>query len=253
MRIISIAIFLIFFVSTGFAQNAFDLETKNSALSSSDGYRQRPNDDRYEGLYTKKVSSQIELLSLTIGKVQYDLTEDEKIIIQAPAAIKDKTVGVTGKSFLLNKYYRFDLLVNGKKKKEVPVKEIIGKKFIYSDNLGIYGYLGESNSPVTYVPVRVSSAHFAGSEELSLVLLSNAPQEKVQWKYAATTANGDCLAYVDGSSIPGGPSFAANKPIVIPLSFPKSIKSGTILCLSIDFQSARSKQWENKSFKMIMP
>lgn len=238
------------------AQKPFNQEIRQKALTSADGYRQRANDDRYEGLYKLQVGApSLDVVSVTQGGIDYELSNKGKLFITAPRLPAYKEIGVSGNSFKLEWNYRLDALLKTNTSKAVPMSEVLQPKVIYPGNLGVFGYIGEPQAPTFYVPVRVTGQAKADSpDEVQILLLPGTQLEKISWQYAVA-AQGKCQSFVAGTLPAGGKRFAALTPITLRLPFGAgtSLAYGSEVCVDVNFQTAGSKEWQNRAIRVLVP
>lgn len=234
------------------AQSRVNNTILNQALNGDDGYQLRQKDERYEGLYTRHVSGEVlDFVSCTIGCINYELRESEKLVIECRPLKTHKEIGVTGTSFGLNKNYHLDLLLKQGKKKTIPVKEVIAPKNIYPENLGIYGYVGDINEPSLYLPVRIISSLENGEENIEIIIVCNKQLTNVKWKFAPVSNNNSAVYSEGQEPVKQGPFYKAESPIKLIIPFQSC--AGSEVVIAIEAKAAGNPNTINKSFKLFIP
>lgn len=240
------------------AQKPFDEEVRKNALTSDDGYRRRTNDERYEGLYSLNVGAPLlGVVAVTHGPVNYALATAERLTIQVPALKDHKAVGVSGTSFGLKKNYRIDAIIKAGDKKVIPVKEVLSPNYIYKQNLGIFGYLGDPQAPSLYVPVRASARPEAdAAQAIRITFLPGANIGQFTWSYAKSV-QGQCTAFREQGTVGASPPAAggiylAQQPIVITLPATTDLAPGDEVCLNVHFKALGDEQWRSKNIKLLV-
>lgn len=234
------------------AQNRVNNTILNQALNSEDGYRLRHKDDRYEGLYTRHVSGEVlDIVSCTIGRINYELRDSEKLIIECRPMKNHKEIGVTGTSFGLNKNYHLDLVIKQGKRKTIPVREVIAPKNIYPENLGIYGYVGDINQPSLYLPVRITTSLESGDNDIEIIIICNKQLTNLTWKFAPVLNNNTTVFSAGQEPAKQGPFYKAESPIK--LIMPSQTCAGSEVVIHIEAKAAGNPIPVNKSFKVFIP
>lgn len=236
------------------AQQPYDKDVLQNAVKSSAGYQKRTKDDRYEGLYSLQVGAPLlDVISVTLGEISYELADDKKLFIKASKTQPYKVIGVSGSSFGLSKNYRLDAVVNSDGQKVIPIKEVLSPNSIYPKSLGVFGYIGQPQYPTMYVPVRVSDKPAAGAtRDIRILLLPGATVDKFTWQFARSQ-QGQCAAFTKGDPPQGGNArFPAQKPIAVTLDAAAGLQPGDEVCINISYKVVGDTDWRTKSLKVLV-
>ena len=208
---------LIFFCSNGYAQSRQKGNTLKNLIKPENNisYKERSNDKRREGMYRKEYASgSLEIVSCTYGPVYYELRVDEVLKIECPKGIsKSSSINVTGINFKMNKYYRMDMELAPGQQKKIPIKEVIRPENIATSKLGIYGYLGDIESPSKYIPLKVSSNVQNATDEVQILFVVDRTMKEISWQWASTS-DGSCGVWSDKTILKSGPIISSDQPIV---------------------------------------
>ena len=129
------------------------------AVSGTMGYSARSNPMRCEGIYVATVSSQLELLSLTLGEVNYRLLPDVRIraVLTRWMLAKSYTVFLRVVALPIRTYYRMDSIFPSGGIFQWPVSPVILAQNLSASRLGLFAWY-EKNGNKRFIPVKGSEA-----------------------------------------------------------------------------------------------
>jgi hypothetical protein len=149
------------------------------------GYRGR--DGRCEGYYQAPVSSKLELVSLTVGRIRYKLEKGIRIEVRAPF-MKSDTSGilhVRATALPLREYYRMDGTMRPTGVFGWPVEEVLVPKGVGENRLGVLAWILEGDDK-RFVPVEVLSRDMPPPEKtqpaIHLMVRSPLQIEGLVWR-----------------------------------------------------------------------
>jgi hypothetical protein len=217
-------------------------------VAGNEGYQYRLQDERYEGLFNPDfVGERFKLVAVLQGSLEYELADHANLVFQFPAKIKYDRIGIIGESYGLDINYHLDLIVSRNQRKVVPVRSVLQPQRIYASNLGIYGYIGDPESPELFIPVSVDPSK---QGDVSVTIVSAEDVEKVMWRYAKAR-NGVCEGYGSWKVI--NDFFPQHEGINIPLETGKEVNAGDEICVDMQFQvKGRSTLLSMKTFRILI-
>jgi len=215
-----------------------------------DGYSYRPQDDRCEGIFNKKISGKtLDLLQFTKGKFRYQCSEAEVLTFTSLDSRLNARGSGRGVNFGMRESYRLDFkLSNGAK--VVPVKAVIAPYHITDKSLGIYGYV-EEKGETNYFPLQVASKSYNGavpeSQTYFLKFLPNTIVVEAQWRFARRDITG-CDEYNEYQRV-AGTGFGPQSPITIVV--PEGTMKGDV-CLEVKYKVSNGET-ASRTFNLIVP
>lgn len=215
------------------------------------GYQPRTPQIRCEGLYYDNVNGvTIDLVSLTRGRIRYQLRGDEIISIHKLNGIKDEQLLVRGTSFRSSPKYRLDTSWDKNKNAiQLPLKEVLNESRISSTDVGFYGYL-EKPGLTIYFPVVTTTKYYQApeSDKVYLTLLSNIETSQIVYKIAEKT-NGSCGTFSGEVKLDTG--YEKMEPIEIEVPQGKTSRE---LCVEVFVLPAGTNQsWKSRQFTLLVP
>jgi hypothetical protein len=162
-----------------------DCDPAIEASGGATGYTKRAGDWRCEGIYERTVSATgLELVSATIGPIEFDAAQHEAALIEVPAfadaAEEPIRVHVVGLSLGLP--YRLDALAEPGATLRWPLGDVVAPWGLKSTDVGALGVVVIDRERQV-VPLRVAApkATTAG-QSINLVLRSPVELERVWWR-----------------------------------------------------------------------
>jgi hypothetical protein len=131
-----------------------------AAIPGADGYKERTNGERCEGLFFSPVSgSAIELVSLTRGPFRYDLKQQPNLSLKlaAPSADAARPSHIRAVGIPLGLYYRMDADILANQTVTWPVKEVLAPNRLTSDQIGIFAFQRDQLGRLIFYPIDVSA------------------------------------------------------------------------------------------------
>ena len=175
------------------------------------GYAAR--DNRCEGFYVAPVSApSLELISLVRGKVQYDLTQQERLVILTPGLgqMTQGPVYIRAVARPLRTYYRMDTVLPANGRFLWPVQDVLLPARLHAERLGVYGWVGTEADKI-FVPLRVvPQGRQAPKAPIEVMVRSAVDLEGLVWRLAAQGAPASGWQQ-------GGANIAAGQPVTIAL------------------------------------
>ncbi|KPA12389.1 hypothetical protein MHK_007400 [Candidatus Magnetomorum sp. HK-1] len=188
--------FLFLIIVFDSSRNVYPLTCDSKLIvssSSSTAYKQR-NNDRCEGFYQSKVSTNsFEIVGFTKGNFSYTLHHKEVIEVSSPVNISNK-VHVIAKGIPLKLYYRMNADISHDKQLIWPLEDVIYKEKLNSDSIGIIGFIEQKNedTPI-YVPLQIKTKMKKQNSILKhhykLIFRSSVTVENVCWKVSKMVNN----------------------------------------------------------------
>jgi hypothetical protein len=241
----SVGILLLFF--SLFSSIRTDAQCDQTLITDNNSqvaYNKRGN--RCEGTYTSQVSAPgLELVGLTIGKLIYDLKQDEIVTISSPLTneiIKIRATGIPMKT-----YYRMDASLPEGAKLSWPLKDVIFPKRLSANTIGLVGWTGKDNDKF-FVPVLATPKinHSVNDRKIWVLMRSSTDVVQAQWRFA-TIQNGQTGPLGAWTKcIPA--SYSGGNPIKI--SLPSSLKGKVYI--EIAAKDKMSDQWFKKNFRLLV-
>jgi hypothetical protein len=178
-NIISLAIILITSAEAA-EQSCLALRGDGSSYS----YRFRTNIPRCEGMYESPVSGDtgMALVSLTLGKVMYDVRQDKYLEIKLPTKSFEKmliqAVGIPERL-----YYRLDAELGPERDTlEVPLADVVAPENISPDSIGIYARKRTPEGLDAFVAVSAHSPGVLPQSQIIAIIRPGADVSDVQWR-----------------------------------------------------------------------
>jgi hypothetical protein len=140
-----------------------------------------PRNGRCEGLYVSPVAVRggLELLSLTMGRLEYELEPGGNLAIAVNCAgLEADTVNVRALAAPLRTYYRMDTVLSSGQPWAWPVDDVLLPLNLTSSRLGIYSW-AETGSGKVFVPVAVNRP---GAAEIHLSVRATSSVQNVMWR-----------------------------------------------------------------------
>jgi hypothetical protein len=169
-------------------------------------------ENRCEGFYrAENAAAGLDLIGYTGGLIAYELDSAEIITVKPVASpfIEGEDVNVRAEPFPLRTYYRMDTVVAPGSELEWPVGDVLEKKGLDADKIGVVGWVKSSGHDKTYVPVRLTwrQRDESNDTQLRLFYRSNISLEYFSFDLQCT---GD-YKYVDRKQ----ETHRAGRPIVL--------------------------------------
>jgi len=183
-----------------------------------------------EGYYQSKVSSSsLNIVGLTHGRLNYELTSETKVPLSAPLATQ--TIKIRGIGAKLKTYYRMDGVIPVGGTLDWVLKDVVFPKRLADREVGLYGWFnnGEYN---TYVPI-----NFGVPGNIMMTLRSSVTVSKAQWR-AAEAIGQRCKAMGPWKKVKRTP-FRRGKTFRIQLPSSSTGK----LCLEVAAKVGGSSRW----------
>ena len=155
-------------------------------IAGSEGYRARTGDPRCEGLYYAQVAgSQIELVSLTLGPLTYDL--DHSTILQVrPVTPATIAMSVQAVGIMPGLYYRMDADIAPGQALNWPIEEVLVRLRIPAEAVGVLGVRHVAGNPAIFVPVQVAAPGRASATPAPVVAVLrplSGPLGELRWRF----------------------------------------------------------------------
>ncbi len=221
------------------------------AIAGAMGYQQRSAAPRCEGFYQSPVAGEsLEILSLVVGAIAYDLTADKILVIAVPevSRLEVNQVNVAARALPLGTYYRMDASVDSGGSLRWPLATVIAPARLYADTIGVIGWVRKGSTRI-YVPVTVfSDGHSSDAKRpATAVLRSSVDIEKILWR-----------SWVEGGGMPpqyhglqgANPRMVrAGEPVAIPVDGPEA----TVVILEVAAKMANADNWITNQFRVFNP
>lgn len=148
------------------------------------GYQQRRGSDRCEGLYVSPVSGGgLQLLSLTFGRIAFDLDRDPTLFVQAPANAVPG-LRLQGSGIPIGLYYRLEASLAAGGAFQLPLAAVIKPSRIAPSDLGLVALREGSGGRRVFVPVQVGTVadRAPASREVTAVLRPDSDVLDMRWR-----------------------------------------------------------------------
>jgi hypothetical protein len=206
------------------------------------GYTLRGN--RCEGLYEAPVSSTgLELVSLTRGKLRFDLDPALQLTVSAPdpgdAAPGPVRVRAVAKP--LRTYYRMDAELPPTRQLSWPVRDVLWPQRLAAHRIGLFGWV-ERDGERIFVPLRVGiQGERVAPGTVDLVVRSTADVERVVWRWWAESGPG-----------PGGwRSLAGSTPAGQPITIVVPEGPRAIVRVDVTAKLPGSDEWARLTLRLL--
>ena len=212
--------------------------------NSQNAYVKREN--RCEGIYISNVSSAgIELVSATIGKLSYDLSEKE--IIEVTSPLYEQSIRIRAAGIPLKTYYRMDADLLADSSLLWPVDKILLPRNLDAAKVGLLGWYKNQNDLV-YVPLLAKPKlnKIVNDGNIWLILRSSIDVAKVQWRFGAVK-NGRTEKLSKWISCSPA-SFKSGNPI--PVKLPAMTEQ--VIYVEVAAKDNLTDQWLKKNFRIIV-
>ncbi len=169
-------------------------------------------DNRCEGFYSIGVEAELSVVSVTLGPVEYTLTEDERIEVSSPI-VDTEPVHVRAVGIPIDTYYRLDAMISPGESLTWPVGDVLFKENLTSKDVGAFGWIGEERIE-QYVPVQLTTADAENTQNSALRILVRPAIDvrNVKWR-GAVAVNGECAPMSDWNDVPKE-SYKQGVPVV---------------------------------------
>jgi len=150
--------------------NPCDETLSPSPTSGPDGYVERAGGERCEGMYVSPVSgTPVELVSLTRGQLSYDAAHAIVVRVSLDAAPSNGGAHLRAVGIPDGLYYQMDADLVGNRAIGWPVGDVLLRRRITPDQVGIYAFRKDSSAESVFLPVDVAPAGSAASHEQPIV------------------------------------------------------------------------------------
>jgi hypothetical protein len=206
-----------------------------SPVSGRDGYIERAGGQRCEGIYVSPVGgAQVELVSLTRGRLWYDLDRSGTLQIalsgvSGPARVR--AVGIPD-----GLYYQMDADLADGRTINWPIADVLKRQRIGSDLVGVYAFRKNASAEFVYLPVDVRVPATSSTTDRPLVvILRIVGVTDPRWRFTT-----------EGKSAPGfTPVVARTDRIEIEIPNSTTTLSGT---LDVRWNDLNTGQSRSRSF-----
>jgi hypothetical protein len=172
--------------SMAFVQPAKAACASLTPIAGPEGYRARTADPRCEGLYFADVAgSQIELVSLTLGPLSYDLdhptTLQVRPVTPATVALSVQAVGI-----MPGLHYRMDADIEPGQALNWPIGEVLVRLRIPAELVGVLGIRHAAGNPAIFVPVQVAAPGGASASPAPVIAVLrplSGPLGELRWRF----------------------------------------------------------------------
>lgn len=138
--------------------------------SGPDGYRERAGGERCEGIYVSPVSgTPVELLSLTRGRLSYDLAHPVVLSVSLDSPPPNEGVHVRAVGVPDRLYYQMDAEITGDRAVSWPLGDVPLRRRITSDQVGIFAFRKNASAEIVFLPVDVTPAGVALTHDQPVV------------------------------------------------------------------------------------
>jgi hypothetical protein len=157
------------------------------------GYVLREDDHRCEGLYESTVRAvEIEVVSFTYGRLDYDLKRDKVLKVRAPdvTAMIDSPIRVRALALPLKAYYRMDSLMPEDGPLLWPLNDVLRPARLQARQLGLFGW-AETDDGRVFIPLwarveggngQASPAGAVPDSRIELGVRISGQAERVVWR-----------------------------------------------------------------------
>jgi len=142
---------------------------------------------RCEGFYESQVSSKLELVSLTIGKIQYVLEENINLEVTTPFGFDEisEPIYLRAIALPLRTYYRLDTIIQHNGRFIWPIKDVLIPAKLTANRLGVFAWI-DNNDDKIFVPVIVTCSSSKKAENTNspilLMIRSDLEIEGLVWR-----------------------------------------------------------------------
>ena len=207
-------------ISPSFCQAFDELECKKIVASDTaeeTAYKKRENDSRCEGMFDRRAgggySPELEIVSLVIGEVRYDLDMNEYLFVSTsafPHGLSDR-IRIRAVARDEGTNYQLDAILPQGRPFKWPLREVLYQEGLEASDIGVYAWFGEGEKR-TYVPLVVTpnKGQYGKNREMSIVMVLRTPvdieglfwqlkAEDEEWPEPQVVYEGDLFG---GQSIP---------------------------------------------------
>ena len=189
-----------------------------SPAAGPDGYRRRAGGARCEGIYVSPVSgTPAELVSLTRGRLTYDIAHPTVLLVtlDQPSASVGAHLRAVGVPRGL--YYEMDADIVGGQAVAWPVGEVLARRQIRPDQVGVLALRRDASSDTVYFPVDVTPAGGAPARKQPIVLVLRVVDvADLKWRFVPArrvASNAYSAAVADGDRVEVALPSAAGPPV----------------------------------------
>jgi hypothetical protein len=226
--------------------------TAVQAVDADIGYKLRPGDARCEGFYRSPVSGpRVELFSLTLGGLNYDLQSDQVLYVTPPdmSALnlaKAKVVSIQARAIPLEMYYRMDAAIFPGSSLAWPLSAVVKPANLTPDAIGVVAWV-EKEGKLIFLPAAVSpTKSVPDTATVEVIFRSSVDLNQLQWQ---TWSEGSAAQAPEPKSLSGNKSsLRAGRP----LRFRFEPNKGFTV-LEIAARAANSDSWQTPQFVIFRP
>lgn len=179
-------LFVSFAISKSFAQEDLCKKQQLTPTPGTYGYDFRQN--RCEGQYTLLPVSgrgELQLVSLSKGRLRYELSPGKQIILKTASKGLDTTIiRIRGIPRPMHTYYQMDAQLIAGEKLLWPVDEVLLPLELTDNRLGIFAWTKKASERI-YVPVRVNQST---SDDIHLLVRPTMNVRDVKWRISVSIA-----------------------------------------------------------------
>jgi hypothetical protein len=163
----------------------------------------------------------LELLSLTSGPINFNLSPDGTVFVQSPAItldrLKSQDIRIEARALPLNTFYRMDAVTRPGASFKWPMS-LLHPTALTQDLIGVVAWINQGSSKL-YVPLSVADAPRSdGSNSLRVILRSTVDVEKLLWRAWPDDKTSEATPWK-----PVGSTYRAGQPIRVELPAGKGI------------------------------
>jgi len=244
-------IFFVMMIGEAVAQDrCADLDPTTDAV----GYQVRTDDERCEGFYRSPIrDAAIEIVSLTLGSVLYNLETDHSLTVSVPQSLGTVAgeINIRSVALPLGVYYRMDARVASGGAMTWPLDHILKPAKLGAAAIGIFGWIGEGK-PELYMPVAVAVESnktppvASRSDGILLSLRFPVDVDTLQWRF-----------WVDGKereldlSWRSGVAQGLRTGETATLTIPDG--ESAVLILEIAVRRADTGEWRKRKIRLLRP
>jgi hypothetical protein len=209
-------------------------------------YKDRGN--RCEGLYVADVGSRsVELVSLTLGVISYEMRPGVKLQVSAPG--QNAAVHIRAVAKPAGTHYRMDALLAPGSVLLWPVDDVLLRESINASRLGVFGWK-EGGADKIFVPVLVTPQSPAAvaplGEPARLCVRPSFDTQAVKWR-CSQVEGGWCSTSGPWQDAAGG-SVDAGQPVEISL---RALTGSD--CVEVAARSTTSRDWATIKLRIELP
>jgi hypothetical protein len=161
-------------------------------ISGSDGYKERSGDRRCEGVFVSPVDAKpVELVSLTGGgQLVYPKEGTQRIIVSLLSSAKIDPTRLRAVGIPTGLYYRMDAEVHAGQAIVWPVSDVLLRRNIKAEDVGIFAFRRDVAGQPVYVPVNLSPHQDTTptNEDVLVTLRVQNSISEVRWRFSAASA-----------------------------------------------------------------